>query len=76
MRAIVSLVVAVGVLSASATVAAAAPANGAAFARLAQGVDAVVAVKDAAAVVKKAKKSKAKTTGAPTSPPPPSSQSY
>ena len=69
MRAIVSLIAAVGVLSAGATVAAAVPADGAAIARLAQQVDAVV-------VVKKGKKSKGKTTGTPTSPPRQPNDSY
>jgi hypothetical protein len=69
MRAIASLIAAVGVLSAGATVAAAMPADGAAIARLAQQVDAVV-------VVKKGKKSKTRTTGAPTTPPPQPNQSY
>jgi len=69
MRAIVSLIAAVGVLSAGATVAAAVPADGAAIARLAQQVDAVV-------VVKKGKKSKGKTTGTPTSPPRRPNDSY
>lgn len=69
MRAIVSLIAAFGVLSTGATVAAAMPADGAAIARLAQQVDAVV-------VVKKGKKSKARQTGTPTSPPPQPNQSY
>jgi len=62
MRALVSLITVVGMLSAGATIAAAVPANGPAIARVAQQVDAVVAVK-------KAKKSKTRTTGTPTSPP-------
>jgi hypothetical protein len=69
MRAIASLIAAVGVLSAGATVAGAMPADGAAIARLAQQVDAVVAVK-------KGKKSKTRTTGTPTAPPRQPSQSY
>ncbi len=69
MRAIVSLIAAVGMLSAGATVAAAAPVGGAAIARLAQQVDALV-------VVKKGQKSKGRTTGTPTSPPRQPSQSY
>jgi len=69
MRAIVSLIAALGVLSTGATVAAAMPVDGAAIARLAQQVDAVV-------VVKKGKKSKTKTTGTPTSPPRQPNESY
>ena len=69
MRAIVSLIAAVGMLSAGATVAAAVPADGAAIARLAQQVDAVV-------VVKKGKKPRTKTTGTPTSPPRQPNESY
>jgi hypothetical protein len=69
MRAIACLIAAVGLLSVGATVAGAAPANGAAISRLAQQVDAVV-------VVKKGKKPKARTTGTPTSPPPQPNQSY
>src|SRR5258708_22235539 len=53
MRAIASLIAAVGMLCAGALVAAAMPADGAAIARVAQQVDAVV-------VVKKGKKSKTK----------------
>ena len=59
MRAIASLIAAVGVLSAGATVAAATPADGAAIARLAQQVDAVVVVKKG----KKSKELKGRTTG-------------
>jgi hypothetical protein len=69
MRAIASLLAAVGVLSVGATVAAAMPADGAAIARLAQQVDTMV-------VVKKGKKSKTRTTGTPTTPPPQPNQSY
>jgi len=69
MRAIVSLIAAVGMLSAGATVAAAVPVDGAAIARLAQQVDAVL-------VVKKGKKSKTRTTGTPTSPPRQPNDSY
>jgi len=69
MRAIASLIAAVGMLCAGALVAAAMPADGAAIARLARQVDAVV-------VVKKGKKSKTRTTGTPTSPPRQPSQSY
>jgi hypothetical protein len=69
MRAIVSMVAAVGMLSAGSTVAAAVPADGAAIARLGQQVNAVV-------VVKKTKKPKTRTTGTPTAPPREPSQSY
>jgi hypothetical protein len=69
MRAIAALIAAVGMLSAGAPVAAAMPADGAAIARLAHQVDAVV-------VVKKGKKSKTRPTGTPTSPPRQPSQSY
>jgi hypothetical protein len=69
MRAIISMVTAVGMLSAGATVAAAVPADGAATARLAQLVDVVV-------VVKKGKKSKTRTTRTPTPRPREPSQSY
>jgi len=69
MRAIVSLIAAVGMLSAGATVVAAVPADGVAIAHLGQQVDAVV-------VVKKGKKSKTRTTGTPTPPPRQPSQSY
>jgi hypothetical protein len=69
MRAIISLIAAVGMLSVGATVAAAVPADGAVIARLAQQTDAVI-------VVKKGKKSKTKQTGTPTSPPRQPSQSY
>jgi hypothetical protein len=69
MRAIASLIAAVGMLSVGTTVAAAMPADGAAIARLAQQVDAVV-------VVKKGKKSKTGTTGTPTPPPRQPNQSY
>ncbi len=69
MRAIISLIAVVGMLSVGATVAAAAPADGAVIARLVQQIDAVV-------VVKKGKKSKARQTGTPTSPPPQPNQSY
>jgi hypothetical protein len=69
MRAIASLIAAVGMLSAGAPVAAAMPADGTAIARLAQQLDAVV-------VVKKGKKSKTRTTVTPTKPPPQPSQSY
>jgi hypothetical protein len=71
MRAIASLIAAVGMLSAGATVAAAMPADGAAIARLAPQVDAVVVV-----VVKKAKKPKTRTTGTPTLPPRQRNDSY
>ena len=69
MRAIISVVAAVGMLSVGATVAAAVPADGTAIARLGQQVDAVV-------VVKKGKKSKTRTTGTPTPPPRQPNQSY
>ena len=69
MRAIVSMVAAIGILSAGATIAAAVPADGAAIARLRQQVDAVV-------VVKKTKKPKTRTTGTPIPPPREPSQSY
>jgi hypothetical protein len=69
MGAIISMVAAVGMLSACATVAAAVPADGAAIARLGQQVDAVV-------VVKKGKKSKTRTTSTPTPRPREPSQSY
>jgi hypothetical protein len=69
MRAIVSVVAAIGMLSAGAPVAAAVPAGSGAIARLAQQVDAVV-------VVKKTKKPKTRTTGTPTLPPREPSQSY
>jgi hypothetical protein len=69
MRAIVSLIAALGVLSTGATVTAAMPADGAAIARLGQQVDALV-------VVKKGKKSKTRTTGTPTSPPRQPNESY
>jgi hypothetical protein len=69
MRTIVSLIAALGMLAAGATVAAALPAEGTAIARLAKPVDAVV-------VVKKGKRSKSRATGTPTSPPPQPNQSY
>ena len=69
MRAIVSMVAAVGMLSAGATVAAAVPADGAALARLGKQVDAVVVAKTME--VLKTKKPKTATTGTMTSPPPP-----
>jgi hypothetical protein len=69
MRAIASMIAAVGMLSAGSTVAAAVPANGAAIAHLGQQVDTAV-------VVKKTKKPKTRTTGTPTSPPREPSQSY
>jgi hypothetical protein len=68
MRKIGSMVAALGILSAGATVAAAAPADGAAIARLGEQVNAVVAVKTITAV--KARKPKTRTTRAPISPPP------
>jgi hypothetical protein len=68
MRTIVSMVAAVGMLSAGTTVAAAVPADGAAIARLGLQVDAVVVVKT--------KKPKTRTTRTPTSPPREPSQSY
>ena len=69
MRAIVSMMVAVGILAAGATVAAAMPADGAAITGLEQQVDHVV-------MVKKGKKSKTSTPGTPTSRPPKSNESY
>ena len=69
MKATVSMIAAIGILSIVPRAAAAVPADGAAIARLAQQVDAVV-------VVKKAKKPKTKTSGAPTSPPPEPQRSY
>ncbi len=74
MRTIVSIVAAVGMLSAGTTVAAAVPADGAAIARLGLQVDAVVVVKTIAVV--KTKKPKTRTTRTPTSPPREPSQSY
>jgi len=74
MRTIVSMVAAVGMLSAGTTVAAAVPADGAAIARLGLQVDAVVVVKTIAVV--KTKKPKTRTTRTPTSPPREPSQSY
>ncbi len=74
MRTIVSMVAAVGMLSAGTTVAAAVPADGAAIARLGLQVDAVVVVKTIAVV--KTKKPKTRTTRAPTSPRREPSQSY
>jgi hypothetical protein len=71
MRAIVSMVAAVGMLSAGVTIAAAVPADGTAIARLGQQVDAVVVVKK----TKKPKKPKTRTTGTPI-PPPRQPQSY
>ena len=68
MRAIVSMMVAVGMLPAGATVAAAVPADGPALARLGQQVDAVVVAKTIG--VAKTKKPKTATTGTTTSPPP------
>jgi len=62
------MVAALGILSAGATVAAAAPAGGAAIARLGEQVSAVVAVKTVTAA--KTRKPKTRTTRAPTSLPP------
>ena len=69
MKAIISVVGVVGMLSAAPTVAAAVPADGAAIARLGQQVDVLL-------VVKKTKKPKTKTTDAPTPPPPEPNRSY
>jgi hypothetical protein len=72
MRAISSLIAAVAMLSAGATVAAAVPADGAVIARQAQQVDAIVVVKKG----KKSQESKSRTTGTPTSPPRQPNESY
>jgi hypothetical protein len=75
MRTIGSMVVALGIMSAGASVAAAAPADGAAIARLEEQVNTAVAVKTITAV--KTKKPKTRTTRTPTSQPPREpSQSY
>jgi hypothetical protein len=74
MRVIVSIVAAVGMLSAGATLAAAGPADGAAITRLAQQVDAIVVAKTTTPV--KTKKPKTSTTGTTTSPPPRPGRSY
>ena len=74
MRAIVSIVAAVGMLSAGATVAVGMPLDGAAIARLGQQVEAVVVAKTTTPV--KTKKPKTSATGTTTSPPPRTGRSY
>ena len=66
---VVSVIAAIAILSAGTMAASAMPADGAAIARIAQQVDAVLVVKT--------KKPKTRTTGTPTPPPPREpSQSY